>query len=72
MWATCTEPCRVAHFSGVFFKDVLAELQRGNLTRGRCVRTIGAALQQPKNRQPSRRRMLTYVKQGCCSRLVGG
>lgn len=71
-WATCTEPCRFAHFSGVFFKSLYAALEaEHNLTRASCSRVLNRHTRLPGNRGEDKTRMLTYVRQQCCSRLGG-
>ena len=71
-WASCTEPCRFAHFSGVFFKSLYAALEaEHNLTRASCSRVLNRHTRLPGNRGEDKTRMLTYVRQQCCSRLGG-
>lgn len=71
-WATCTEPCRFAHFSGVFFKNLYATLEaERNLTRASCSRVLDRHMRLPGNSGEDKNRMLTYVRQQCCPRLGG-
>ena len=76
-WASCTEPCRLAHFSGLFFKKVLADVEvqgriMGNLTRTGCTAVLARHLALPGNRpsaDANKHRMLEFVRDDCCSRL---
>jgi len=70
-WASCTEPCRFAHFSGVFFKNAFSQLQAvHNLSAGGCAGIVQEYLAKAENlADPNRRRMLTYMRDGCCPRL---